>query len=91
MFQPFIEAMAGTDGLIIRTLTYPAQELLGYAALLYLRAREDRLVPASALAWVQQLRPDTRVAAFDAPHALLQACPVAAAKAVTAFVHEVNA
>jgi pimeloyl-[acyl-carrier protein] methyl ester esterase len=61
------------------------------APLLYLRAREDRLVPASALALVKDLHPGTQVAAFDAPHALLQACPVAAAAAVTAFVRDVCA
>jgi pimeloyl-[acyl-carrier protein] methyl ester esterase len=59
--------------------------------LLYLLAREDRLVPASAWAWVKQLRPDARVVAFDAPHALLQACPEQAAEAVIAFVREVSA
>jgi pimeloyl-[acyl-carrier protein] methyl ester esterase len=61
------------------------------APLLYLLAREDRLVPASALAWVKQRRPDVRVAAFDAPHALLQACPDQAAEAAIAFVREVSA
>jgi pimeloyl-[acyl-carrier protein] methyl ester esterase len=55
------------------------------APLLYLRANEDRLVPASALSWVQQLRPDVSVATFEAPHALLQACPAQAAAAVRAF------
>ncbi len=59
--------------------------------LLYLRAREDRIVPASALALVQQLRPDARVAAFDAPHALLQACPAESAAVVKAFVRDVLA
>jgi pimeloyl-[acyl-carrier protein] methyl ester esterase len=61
------------------------------APLLYLLAREDRLVPASAWARVKQLRPDARVAAFDAPHALLQACPDQAAEAIIAFVREVSA
>ncbi len=54
--------------------------------LLYLHALEDRLVPASALSWVKQLRPDASVATFEAPHALLQACPTQAAAAVRAFV-----
>jgi pimeloyl-[acyl-carrier protein] methyl ester esterase len=61
------------------------------APLLYLRAREDRIVPASALALVRQLRPDARVAAFDAPHALLQACPAESAAVVNAFVRGVLA
>lgn len=56
------------------------------APLLYLRALEDRLVPASALARVKHLRPDASVANFEAPHALLQACPEQAAAAVRAFV-----
>jgi pimeloyl-[acyl-carrier protein] methyl ester esterase len=59
--------------------------------LLDLRAREDRLVPASTLAWVKKLRPDVRVAEFDAPHALLQTCPLQAAECVTAFAREVSA
>lgn len=59
--------------------------------LLYLRAHEDQLVPPSALAWVKHLRPDARVAEFDAPHALLQTCPVEVAEAVTAFVRDVGA
>jgi pimeloyl-ACP methyl ester carboxylesterase len=61
------------------------------APLLYLRAREDRLVPASALTLVKQLRPDAQVAAFDAPHALLQACPAESAEVVNAFVRDVGA
>jgi pimeloyl-[acyl-carrier protein] methyl ester esterase len=60
------------------------------APLLCLRAREDRLVPASALALIQRLRPETRIVEVDAPHALLQACPEEAAVAVTAFVREVG-
>lgn len=62
-----------------------------HTPLLYLHAREDRLVPASTLAWVKQLRPDVRVAEFDAPHALLQTCPLQAAECVTAFAREVSA
>ena len=59
--------------------------------LLYLRAREDRLVPASAWEWIKHLRADARVAEFDAPHALLQTRPAEAAEAVTAFVRTVRA
>jgi pimeloyl-[acyl-carrier protein] methyl ester esterase len=61
------------------------------APLLYLRASEDRLVPASALSWIQQLRPEASVATFEAPHALLQACPTQAAAAVRAFVRRLSA
>jgi pimeloyl-ACP methyl ester carboxylesterase len=59
--------------------------------LLTLYAREDWLVPASALALMQQLRHDTRTAAFDAPHALLRACPMESAEVVKAFVRDVRA
>lgn len=57
---------------------------------LYMQAREDRLVPASALLDMQQLNPHVRCAAFDAPHALLQACPLGAASLVKTFMREVG-
>jgi pimeloyl-ACP methyl ester carboxylesterase len=56
--------------------------------ILYLRASQDRLVPASASALVLSLRPNTQVVELDAPHFLLQAMPVEAAKAVSSFVHK---
>lgn len=59
--------------------------------LLYLQAREDRLVPASAFAIVKHLCPSVRVEAFDAPHALLQVRPFEAADAVKRFMREVVA
>lgn len=53
---------------------------------LYLRASQDRVVPASASHLVCQLLPSARVVEFEAPHFLLQAAPSEAAAMVKAFV-----
>ncbi len=53
---------------------------------LYLRGTRDRLVPYSSARMVMQLRPDARLAAIEAPHALLQAAPAEAARVIEAFV-----
>jgi pimeloyl-ACP methyl ester carboxylesterase len=52
---------------------------------LYLRARHDRMIPASAADLVLRLRPSTRL---DAPHGLLQTASVEAARVVEAFLAE---
>lgn len=54
--------------------------------LLYLRAREDRLVPPQASALIQQLRQDVHLIEVDAPHCLLQAEPVKAAAHLRQFM-----
>jgi len=53
---------------------------------LYLQARQDYLMPASAAVDVQASLPSTTVVAIDGPHLLLQACPEAAADAVLGFM-----
>lgn len=58
------------------------------APILYLRASQDRLVPASASALVSSLRPNTQVVELNAPHFLLQAVPAEAAKVVRVFVDQ---
>jgi len=55
---------------------------------LYLRASQDRLVPRSASDLVSKFLPTVRVAELNAPHFLLQAVPVEAAKVVGSFVRE---
>jgi pimeloyl-[acyl-carrier protein] methyl ester esterase len=55
---------------------------------LYLRARHDRLIPASAADLVLRLRPSTRLVEFDAQHGLLQTASVEAAQVVEAFLAE---
>jgi pimeloyl-ACP methyl ester carboxylesterase len=57
---------------------------------LYLRASQDRLVPAEASAAVAELNPQTRVVEVQGPHLLLQAAPAEAAEAVRAFVREIQ-
>lgn len=54
--------------------------------MLYLRATQDRVVPASAGRLIERLRPDMQVETMDAPHFLLQAAPEAAADAIVRFV-----
>jgi pimeloyl-ACP methyl ester carboxylesterase len=54
--------------------------------MLYLRARDDRLIPASAGRAIQELRPDCELIDIDAPHFLLQTAPDACAASVLAFV-----
>lgn len=56
--------------------------------LLYLRARQDRLVPPSASALVRQLRSDARLVEIEAPHCLLQASPAAAAAQLQQFLND---
>ncbi len=55
---------------------------------LYLRASQDLVVPASASQLVVRLNPRTKVVELAAPHFLLQALPDESAKIVAAFVHE---
>jgi len=55
--------------------------------MIYLRAREDRLIPASAGRAIQDLRPDCEFTEIDAPHFLLQTEPAACVAAVMSFVH----
>ena len=57
---------------------------------LYLRATHDRVVPRSSSELVLQLKPRSKVVDVDAPHFLLQAEPVKAAKVVNTFMHEVQ-
>lgn len=53
---------------------------------LYLQAKQDYIVPASAAAEVQACLPSVEVQSIAGPHLLLQACPVLAAAAVSRFV-----
>ncbi|KQV85510.1 alpha/beta fold hydrolase [Rhizobacter sp. Root1221] len=53
---------------------------------LYLRGREDRVVPAAAALWVQAQAPHTSMAPFDGPHGLLQSLPFETAGVIEAFV-----
>lgn len=59
--------------------------------ILYLRAADDRLVPASACAYIQELSPTARVSVINGPHCLLQVASDEAAAVVSAFLREVEA
>ncbi len=52
---------------------------------LYLRARQDRIVPRPASELAVRLNPRTRVIDIDAPHFLLQTAPALAAQAIINF------
>lgn len=54
--------------------------------MLYLRANQDRIIPRAAGLAILNLRPDIRLAKFDAPHFLLQTEPVACAAVVLDFI-----
>lgn len=58
------------------------------APVLYLRASEDRAVPASASIKIQRLGLAMDVRLFEGPHCLLQSAPEATAAAVSSFVRE---
>jgi pimeloyl-ACP methyl ester carboxylesterase len=57
---------------------------------LYLRASQDRRVPASASVHIPGVMPQVSVVQISAPHCLLQAAPVEAARIVSAFVCEIH-
>lgn len=54
--------------------------------ILYLQAKQDRLVSASCLEVIQRSKPDVAVAVLDGPHLLLQKHPLRAAEVVVEFV-----
>ena len=54
--------------------------------ILYIRGRDDRLVPASVLDEMLRLRPDLAHESLDAAHLVLQRCPVESARLVSAFL-----
>jgi len=73
-----VAALLAVDrGALLRKIQVP---------MLYMRARKDRLVPASASRKILELRPDVELAEFDAPHLLLQIEPQKCAAAVLDFI-----
>lgn len=58
--------------------------------LLYLQARQDRLVPAAAAALILQLRKDARLVEIEGPHCLLQAAPAEAAGVLQDFMQTLS-
>lgn len=53
--------------------------------MLYLAAREDRLVSRRSFAHIKRLRPGIEAATLTGPHLLLQAAPEAAARVIRSF------
>jgi pimeloyl-ACP methyl ester carboxylesterase len=55
---------------------------------LYVQAKQDRLISVSCLEEIRRINPRVRVAAINGPHLLLQRQPWEAAAVVSAFVEE---
>jgi pimeloyl-ACP methyl ester carboxylesterase len=58
--------------------------------ILYLLAKQDRVVSASCLEEILRIKPDGVVIAIDAPHLLLQREPQQAGAAVTDFINKLE-
>lgn len=58
--------------------------------IMYLQARHDRLVPASAGRLIKTIRPDVMLTQIDGPHLLLQAQAKAGSSAVLDFLAKIN-
>jgi pimeloyl-ACP methyl ester carboxylesterase len=54
--------------------------------ILYVRGTQDRLLAQTTVQELQRLRPDLEVAPIEAPHFILQRCPVEAAAVVSRFL-----
>jgi pimeloyl-ACP methyl ester carboxylesterase len=59
--------------------------------ILYLLAKQDRVVPVSCLEEIRLIKPDLIVAEIDGPHLLLQREPQRAAIVIAVFIHQIEA
>lgn len=91
--QGLAESLSQVSPTAVRTRAQAAlsvdvsASLAGFALpLLYLRAAEDRVIPASASRTLRTLVPDIRIVDFTAPHFLLQVLPSQAADCVREFM-----
>ena len=57
---------------------------------LYVRAKDDRLVPKSCLGEIQRIKPLTFVAEIRGPHLILQREPTKTAEVVARFVRQIH-
>lgn len=57
---------------------------------LYLQAKQDRLVPSSAGNLIKRLKPETHFRQIEAPHLVLQAVPDAGSKIVLEFIQKIT-
>ncbi len=60
------------------------------APVLYLHAKQDRLVSSACMAELRRIEPQMTVAALEGPHLLLQREPYKAAETVAAFVRSLG-
>jgi pimeloyl-ACP methyl ester carboxylesterase len=58
---------------------------------MYLQAKQDRVVPGSAAESLKQNLPSMEIVRLDGPHCLLQAAPAPAARAIEAFCRKLEA
>lgn len=91
------EALAAVSANVLRSrlkavLSVDAASALSRigAPILYLRASEDRVMPASAGYAIRAIQPAVRVVQIAGPHCLLQAAPTEAARAIQQFVEVVG-
>ena len=89
------QALAQVSGPVLRSrlqdvLVVDVSEKLSAITVpvLYLRASQDTLVPSSASELLVRLNSRVEIVEINAPHFLLQAAPVKAAKVVASFVHK---
>lgn len=59
--------------------------------ILYLRAKHDRLVPASAANAIQRIAPHTEISTLPGPHCLLQTNSQSASDIIRQFIDKLNA
>jgi pimeloyl-ACP methyl ester carboxylesterase len=57
---------------------------------MYLQALQDRIVPRRAATLIQQRLSALRVVKLEGPHGLLQACPIASARAIENFCRDLQ-
>ena len=97
-FNALSDALRGLRAPVLRSrlravLAVDATPLLARVTLpvLYLQAKDDRVVPPRALRHLRQFLPHMQVARIAAPHMLLQTAPAEAWRAVLPFVGNVPA
>ena len=72
------------------TVDLPAEQLAVDQPLLYLRARRDRLMPASAEQTVRAVAKHSQAIAIDGPHFLFEFEPDACAREIAGFLARVG-
>lgn len=59
-------------------------------SILYIQAKQDRLVDTDSAEIIRQIKPRTEIVTLDGPHLLLQSEPEAAAKVISQFIQRLS-